>query len=96
MPFGVRHQSACATRQSAARCSAAAAGIRVSGYIARHGRSRFGVAGRSGGGANAAVPVIYPDNGRGAVARARFARNRSSTPGWMFWSERRSSIPRSS
>ena len=62
MAFGVRHQSACATHQSAASCSAAVAGIRVSGYRAGHRRSRSGVAGRSGGGANAAVPVIYPDS----------------------------------
>ncbi len=37
--------------------------------------------------------LIYPGNGTGAVARARLARNRSSRPGWMAWSERRSSIP---
>ena len=36
---------------------------------------------------------FYPDNGTGAVGRARFARNRSSRPGWIAWSERRSSIP---
>ena len=78
MSFGVRHQSACATRQSAASGSVAVAGVLVSGYRAGHGRSRFGVAGRSDGGANAAVPVFYPDNGTGAVGRARFARNRPS------------------
>ena len=59
----VRHQSACATRQSAASCSVTVAGIPVSGYRAGHGRSRFGVAGRSGGGANAGVPVFFPSNG---------------------------------
>ena len=63
MAFGVRHQSACATRQSAASCSAAVAGVRVSGYRAGHGRSCFDVAGRSGGSANAAVPVFFPSNG---------------------------------
>ena len=41
-------------------------------------------------------PFFYPDNGTGAVARARLARNRPNKPGWMAWSKRRSSIPRSS
>ena len=63
MPFGVRHQSACATRQSAASCSAAVAGIRVSGYRAGHRRSRSGVAGRSIGGAEPVGPVFHPSNG---------------------------------
>ena len=63
MSFRIRHQSACAARQHAASCSVAVAGIRVSGYRAGHGRSRFGVAGRSAGGANAGVPVIFPSNG---------------------------------
>ena len=63
MPFGVCHQSACATRQSAASCSAAVAGIRVSGYRAGHRRSRSGVAGRSIGGAESVDPVFHPSNG---------------------------------
>ena len=92
----IRHQTECSWNQTQTDRSVTVAGIRVSGYRAGHGRSRFGVAGRSVSGANAAVPVIYPDSGKGAVARARFARNRSSRPGWMAWSERRSSIPRSS
>ena len=63
MPFGVCHQSACATRQSAASCSAAVAGIRVSGYRAGHRRSRSGVPGRSIGGAEPVGPVFHPNNG---------------------------------
>ena len=62
MPFGVRHQSACATGQSAASCSAAVAGIRVSGYRAGHRRSRSGVAGRSIGGAEPVGRVFNPKN----------------------------------
>ena len=93
MRFGVCHQGVCATRQSAASCSAAVAAVQVSGYRAGHGRSRSGVVGRSGGGAKHAVPFFYPDNGTGAVGGARFARNRPSRPGWMAWSERRSSVP---
>ena len=42
------------------------------------------------------VTLAYPENGRAVVARVRFARYRSNRPGWVSWSERRSSIPRSS
>ena len=63
MRFGVCHQSACATHQSAASCSAAVAGIRVSGYRAGHRRSRSGVPGRSIGGAEPVGPVFHPNNG---------------------------------
>ena len=62
MRFGVCHQSACATHQSAASCSAAVAGIRVSGYRAGHRRSRSGVAGRSVGATESADPVFHPSN----------------------------------
>ena len=55
-------------------------------------KSNSGVCERSLGAARSIDPVFYPDNGEGAVARARFARNRSCRPGWMAWSERRSSI----
>ena len=51
---------------------------------------------RSAGGEDHVRSIFYPDNGTGEVNRARFARNCSSNPGWMFWSERRSSIPHSS
>ena len=60
MAFGVRHQSACATRQSAASCSAAVAAVQVSGYRAGHGRSRSGVVGRSVGGGDCVDPLFYP------------------------------------
>ena len=63
MRFGVCHQSACATHQSAASCSAAVAGIQVSGYRAGHRRSRSGVAGRSIGGAEPVGPVFHSSSG---------------------------------
>ena len=59
----VRHQSAFATHQSAASCSAAVAGLRVSDYRAGHRRSRSGVPGRSIGGGHRPHPIFQPSNG---------------------------------
>ena len=61
----VRHQSAFATHQSAASCSAAVAGLRVSDYRAGHRRSRSGVPGRSIGGGHRPHPIFQPSNGEG-------------------------------
>ena len=65
MRFEICHQSARATNQSAASCSAAVAGIRVSGYRAGHRRSRSGMAGRNVGGTKSDDPVFHPNNGYG-------------------------------
>ena len=63
MAFGVRHQSACATRQSAASCNATVSGAGNSGREPGERRSRSGVAGRSVGGVRYADPVFHPSNG---------------------------------
>ena len=62
MAFGVRHQSACATRQSAASCNATVSGAGNSGHEPGERRSRSGVAGRSVGGGDCADPLFHPNN----------------------------------
>ena len=63
MPFGVRHQSACATHQNAASGSAAVAGAR--GFCDRAGARESHSWGRwrSVVGCNRADPVFHPSNG---------------------------------
>ena len=89
----VRHQTGCGRHQTPAVWNAPVTEARGSGIWVGDRRSRSGVLGRSDGDAECSDHDFYPGNGTGAVARARLARNRSSRPGWMAWSERRSSIP---
>ena len=65
MAFGVRHQSACATRQSAASCNATVSEAGNSGHEPGERRSRSGVAGRSVGGGDCADPLFHPKKRRG-------------------------------
>ena len=88
-----RNQTGRGWLQAEATWSVAVAVNRKSVDIAGERPSLYGVGRRNTGGPRRGVPIIYPGNGTGAVARVRLARNRSSRPGWMAWSERRSSIP---
>ena len=59
----IRHQTECSWNQTQTDRGATVSEAVNSGDEAEQCRSRSGVAGRSVGGANAAFPVIYPDNG---------------------------------
>ena len=67
--------------QAEAIWNVAVAVNRKSVDIADERPSLYGVGRRNTGDPRRGVPIIYPDSGTGAVARARVARNRSSRPG---------------